>query len=212
MAKVKIYGMPISSFTRTARLICHEKGVDYQFMPILPGEAAVAAGHPFGRIPVLRHGANTVYESRAIARYVEANFDGPELIPTQGKAAVLCETFVSIACDYIYKDLVVGVLIPRFGFREAPESEVAAAIEKVKGHFAMLDRHLADNRFLAGDSLSLADLYLVPPFFHVRKIEELHAVAADNWPNLIRWAKTMGQRASVKATDPDLAAPAEKAA
>ncbi|MDF3074337.1 MAG: Glutathione s-transferase protein [Alphaproteobacteria bacterium] len=173
MAKVKIYGMPISSFTRTARLICHEKGVDYQFMPILPG---------------------------------------PELIPTQGKAAVLCETFVSIACDYIYKDLVVGVLIPRFGFREAPESEVAAAIEKVKGHFAMLDRHLADNRFLAGDSLSLADLYLVPPFFHVRKIEELHAVAADNWPNLIRWAKTMGQRASVKATDPDLTAPAEKAA
>jgi glutathione S-transferase len=211
MADVKIYGMPISSFTRTARLICHEKGVDHDLVPIRPGEAAVAAGHPFGRIPVLRHGEKTIYESRAIARYVEAAFDGPQLIPTQGKAAVLCETFVSVVSDYIYKDLVIGVLVPRLGFRQSSESEVAAAIEKCKAHFAMLDRHLGDHRFLAGDNLSIADLYLVPPFYQVRSIDELHAVA-PGYANLVRWAKAMGQRASIKATDPDLAAPAEKAA
>jgi glutathione S-transferase len=211
MAEVKIYGVPISSFTRTARLICHEKGVEHELVSVLPGEAAVAAGHPFGRIPVLRHGEKTIYESRAIARYVEATFDGPELIPTEGKATVLCETFVSIVSDYIYKDLVIGVIVPRLGFRQASESEVAAAIEKCKSHFDMLDRHLADNQFLAGDRLSIADLYLVPPFYQVRKVDELHAVA-PGYTNLVRWARAMGQRASIKATDPDLAAPASKAA
>jgi glutathione S-transferase len=211
MAEVKIYGVPISSFTRTARLICHEKGVEHELVSVLPGEAAVAAGHPFGRIPVLRHGEKTIYESRAIARYVEATFDGPELIPTEGKATVLCETFVPIVSDYIYKDLVIGVIVPRLGFRQASESEVAAAIEKCKSHFDMLDRHLADNQFLAGDRLSIADLYLVPPFYQVRKVDELHAVA-PGYTNLVRWARAMGQRASIKATDPDLAAPASKAA
>jgi glutathione S-transferase len=211
MAEVKIYGVPISSFTRTARLICLEKGVDHELVSVLPGETAVAAGHPFGRIPVLRHGEKTIYESRAIARYVEETFDGPELIPSEGKAAVLCETFVSIVSDYIYKDLVIGVIVPRLGFRQASEGEVAAAIEKCKSHFAMLDRHLADNQFLAGDKLSIADLYLVPPFYQVRKVDELHAVA-PGYTNLVRWAKAMGQRASIKATDPDLAAPASKAA
>jgi glutathione S-transferase len=212
MADVKIYGMPISSFTRTVRLICHEKGVTHELVPVLPGEAAVAAGHPFGRIPVLRHGDATIIESRAIARYVEDTFDGPALIPTESKAAVLSETFVSIASDYIYKDLVIGVIVPHLGFSSPPASEVAAAIERCKSHFAMLDRHLASHQFLAGDKLSIADLYLVPPFFQVRQIETLHAVAAESWPNLIRWAKAMGQRPSVKATDPDLAGPAEKAA
>lgn len=210
MAEVKIYGMPISSFTRTARLICHEKGADHELVPTAPGEAAIAAGHPFGRLPILHHRDRTIYETRAIASYLDTTFDGPELIPTTGKAAVLCETFVCIACDYIYKDLVVGVLIPRF-FRQATAGDVAAAVEKVKGHFVMLNRHLADHEFLAGDRLSIADLYLVPTFFHVPKIEELHAMAPQ-YGHLIRWAKTMGQRASVKATDPDLAGEIGRAA
>jgi glutathione S-transferase len=29
MADIKIYGVPPSSFTRTVRLACHEKGIDY---------------------------------------------------------------------------------------------------------------------------------------------------------------------------------------
>src|SRR5690606_17581710 len=126
------------------------------------------------------------YESRAIARYVESAFDGPQLIPMQGQAAVLCETFVSVVCDYIYKDLVVGVLIPRFGFRQSTDSEVAASIDRCGSHFAMLDRHLAENEFLAGAAASVADLFLVPPFFNVPKIPELREIAGRQ-TNLIRW-------------------------
>ena len=160
---------------------------------------------------MLRHGAQTVYESRAIARYVEVTFDGPNLIPAHGRAAVLCETFVSIVCDYIYKDLVVGVLIPRFGLRHSPDNEIAASIDKCKSHFAMLDRHLGENEFLAGAAVSVADLFLVPPFFNVPKIPELHEIARRQ-TNLVRWAKAMGRRASIKATDPDLVAQSGQAA
>jgi len=210
MADVKIYGMPFSSFTRTARLICHEKGISHELVTTTPGQPAIDAGHPFGRIPVLQHGGRTIYESRAIARYIDGTFDGPQLFPTTGEAAVLAETFTSIVCDYVYKDLVVGVIIPRLGFRAASEDEIAAAAERTKAHFAVIDRHLADRQFLAGDKLTVADLFLVPPLFYVPKIKDLHEAVARN-ENLVRWAKAMGQRASIKATDPDLAA-ADKAA
>ncbi|MGZ3338817.1 MAG: glutathione S-transferase N-terminal domain-containing protein [Reyranella sp.] len=40
MAEIKIYGIPPSTFTRTARLACHEAGVDYEFAPIMPSEMA----------------------------------------------------------------------------------------------------------------------------------------------------------------------------
>ena len=38
MATIKIYGVPPSSFTRTVRLACHEKGVDYELVPMFPGQ------------------------------------------------------------------------------------------------------------------------------------------------------------------------------
>ena len=106
---------------------------------------------------------------------------------------------------------MVGVLIPRFGFRQSTDSEVAASIDRCGSHFAMLDRHLAENEFLAGAAVSVADLFLVPPFFNVPKIPELREIAGRQ-TNLIRWAKTMGRRASIKATDPDLVAQSGKAA
>jgi glutathione S-transferase len=45
----------------------------------MPHTPEVVAIHPFGKIPVMRHGDVTLAESRAICGYVDRAFDGPAL-------------------------------------------------------------------------------------------------------------------------------------
>ena len=65
MAEIKIHGVPPSTFTRAVRLACREKGIDYELVPTRPGETAPI--NPLGKIPMMKHGDFTLYESTAIA-------------------------------------------------------------------------------------------------------------------------------------------------
>ena len=49
MAKIKIHGVPPSTFTRTVRLACHEKAIDHELVPTMPSQVGLL--NPFGKIP-----------------------------------------------------------------------------------------------------------------------------------------------------------------
>ncbi len=57
------------------------------------------------------------------------------------------------------------------------------------------------HRFLAGEQVTAADLFLVPIFFYFPAIPELKALGEAS-PNCGRWVREMGARPSVQATDP----------
>jgi glutathione S-transferase len=50
----EIFRMPQSSFVRTVRISCEEKGVAYRLTPAMPHSPAVLAIHPLGKIPAMR--------------------------------------------------------------------------------------------------------------------------------------------------------------
>ena len=56
----------------------------------------VDAIHPFGKIPVMRHGDVTLCELKAIATYIDRVFDGPKVIPEDPKRAAQVEQWVSL--------------------------------------------------------------------------------------------------------------------
>src|SRR5262249_10199148 len=78
MTTVQIQGVPPSPFTRAVRLALHEKGVDYELVPTPPGNVPL---NPWGKIPLMKHGDFTLYESPAIVRYIDRTFPGPALWP-----------------------------------------------------------------------------------------------------------------------------------
>lgn len=74
---VTLHGWRHSLYTQAARVVLAEKGVAYalaELDPFTDPQAARTAGHPFARVPVLRHGAFRLFETQAIAAYADAAF------------------------------------------------------------------------------------------------------------------------------------------
>jgi glutathione S-transferase len=66
ISELQIIGAPQSNYVWVVRIACHEKGVPYTLVPVMPHTPDVDAIHPLGKIPALRHGNVRIAESRAI--------------------------------------------------------------------------------------------------------------------------------------------------
>lgn len=203
MAKIKIYGMPPSTFTRTVRLACHEKGIDYEFVSKMPSEMGLL--NPFGKIPAIEHDGFTLYESTAILRYFDRTFPGPKLWPDDSRQAAICDQWTSAICDSLV-GAALHYMANRFGFFSMPAEVVARYLERTGQLVPIFDRRLAQSRYLAGENVTAADLFLLPILAYFPDIPELKAIA-DVAPNCARWAQEMGTRPSVGATEPQMKPP-----
>ena len=76
MPALEIIGVPQSNYVWAVRMVCEEKGVPYDYRPERPHSPAVDAIHPFGKVPVMRHGDVELCESKAIATYIDRALAG----------------------------------------------------------------------------------------------------------------------------------------
>lgn len=76
MTELEIIGQQ-SIFVRAARMVCEEKGVANRLTPARPHSPEVDCIHTFGKIPVIRYGDFHLFESKAIATFVDRAFPGP---------------------------------------------------------------------------------------------------------------------------------------
>ncbi len=207
MAEIVLYGSPLSTYTRSARMALVEKGVDYELVAQQPGSDENRALHPFGKIPVLRRGDFTVFEAVAIMRYVDEALDGPALQPDDVEMRAVMTQWLSATLDYYYPTMVRGLVIPRLVHPqrgiEPDEAAIAAVIPEVDKQLLILSGALQDHLYLAGDTASLADLLMLPIMFYVNFTGEGRELIGKS-PRLLRWLETMGQRASDKETLPPL--------
>jgi glutathione S-transferase len=74
MLKPEIIGATRSSYTRVVRMACEEKGIDYLLTEVELGAPEIFTIHPFGKMPVMRHGDVALFESKAIATYLDRSF------------------------------------------------------------------------------------------------------------------------------------------
>lgn len=196
-----LYGAAYSVYVRAARLALIEKGVDHDRVEVDIFAADgpppdYLARHPFGRIPALQHGAMSLYETAAIVRYVDEAFPGPALQPRDPAGRARMNQTVSVLDNYLYRPLVWGVYVARSEKGGAcDEALVAAAAAKARHCLGVIERGL-DRPFLAGDAITLADLYAVPMLAYGLMAEEGRAMLAE-CPQLSAWWRRMKARPSV---------------
>jgi glutathione S-transferase len=206
-----LHGYRYSVYVRIARLALAEKGVAYESVEINPFAAEVPAAylalHPFGRVPTLVHGDFALYETSAIIRYVDYAFDGPALQPDDAQARARMDQFLSIVDSYGYWPMVRQVFShrvfrPRFG-QPVDADEVTRGLRASDKVLGALEALAAQDAFLVGPQLSLADLHLGAMMAYFTLASEGRAML-DQRARLSAWWQRVSQRPSFAATDPGL--------
>jgi glutathione S-transferase len=206
-----LHGYRYSVYQRIARLALAEKGVAYQRVEVNPFAPDVPAAyldlHPFGRVPTLVHDGFALYETAAIARYIDRAFPGPALQPAECKALARMDQIIGVVDAYGYWPLVrqvfsYRVFRPRLG-QPANEAEIAKGLEAAPKVLAALERLAADDVFLTGPALSLADLHLGAMLAYFVQAREGDALLKQH-ARLAAWWQHLRPRPSFAATDPGL--------
>ena len=166
MAKPEIIGSLRSTYTRVVCLVCEEKGIDYTLSETPLRAAELFAIHPLGKMPVLRHGDLTLFESKAIATYLDGAFPGPRLIPTEPRPAALLEqwvSFVNTAVDRtVIRTYLFAYIAPKTADGSPDRATIAAVLPELRQQVAVLDKAVAATGHLVGTELTFADLNLLP--------------------------------------------------
>ena len=209
MNDLVVYGVPGSPYLRSALLGLHEKGASYR-LAILGRDTGAAGStehlklHPFGRIPILEHGDFRLYETQAILRYLDAALPGVALQPTDARALARMSQIAGIVDWYVFPSISVGITAERFlsqriWNRAADEANIAQALPRARLCLQELERLQGSAEFLAGDSLSIADLMVAPQLQFFRGTPE--AAALMQGTSLDAWLKRMQARPSMQATE-----------
>jgi maleylacetoacetate isomerase len=177
---VKLHGYFRSSATYRVRIALNLKGVVWESV-VVDLRAPVNAQHtrefralnPQGLIPVLVDGERTLTQSLAILEYLEETHPQPPLLPHSPPArAEVRALALAIACDIHPLDNL-RVL----NYLRSPLGHDDAAVNAWYAHWITLGfgaleqeaRRLGDGRHLYGDSVSLADVCLVPQMANARR-------------------------------------------
>ena len=180
MPELQIIGAPQSNYVCVVRIACLEKGVPCVVIPAIPHSPEVDAIHPFGKIPVMRHGNVTLSESRAICYYIDHAFEGPSLAPRDPVAGARTEEWISLVNTTIdpllVRQYLVAHLFPGTSDGSPDREKIDAALPKMEQHFAVLDRAVAKTGHLVGDSFTLADINVLPILFYMDKMPESSAM------------------------------------
>lgn len=203
MAKPVVYGADYSVYVRIVRLVLAEKGIDYDLVPV---DVFAAEGtpawyfehHPFGRIPAVEHDGFRLFETSAIARYVDEAFDGPALQPKDARTRATMNQIIGMLDAYAYRSMVWDVAVERLE-KEAPdEALVAKGLLQAETVLRVLTALKPPGPWLLGDQLTLADLHaasIIAYFVKVADGQKLLAAFAD----IQAWWEGIAKRPSLAA-------------
>ncbi|RKH58032.1 glutathione S-transferase family protein [Corallococcus aberystwythensis] len=197
---MKLYGNPMSTCTRKVLTVLAEKGREAEFINIDLSKheqktPAHVARQPFGVVPALELDDGFImYESRAIARFLDRTLPGNSLTPTDPKAYALMEQFIGVEQSY-FSGQAMKIVMERF-FNTNNEENIAKGREGVKRPLAVIDAELAKRPFLAGNDFTLAEVSWAPYMEYLFAVGEKDLVAPHK--NVMAWWERVSSRPSVK--------------
>jgi glutathione S-transferase len=205
MLRPEIIGGARSTYTRVVRMVCEEKGIDYLLTEALLGAPEIFAIHPFGKMPVLRHGDIELFESKAIATYLDRSFPGPSLFPSDPLAGALTEQWVSLVNTLVDRTLIRTYLLayaaPKTADGKPDRQAIEAVTPAMQTQIGVLDKAVARTGYLVGDQFTFADINLMPILYYVRLPPE-GAEALNRATNLAAYYERHAERPSFKRTIP----------
>lgn len=187
---MKLYDNQYAPNTRRVRLFLAEKGllnkVGLVDVDITKGEHLsdeFKAMNPYRRVPVLElHNGKYISESQAICRYFEELYPATPLFGTTPEQKAEVEMW-SRRVEMSLMSAIAAVFRHGPNFYHPSEQKVAewgeVNAEVVDKNLYMLNKHLADSKFLVGNYFSVADVTLFAALQFTGGIAK-HPIAKSN--------------------------------
>lgn len=208
---VELFSFKYSVYSRIVRIVLLEKGIAFETREINPFDENAPANykdiHPFNRVPAIRHGDFTLYETGAITTYLDEAFEGPSLQPSIVRERARMRQVMAIIDSYGYWPLVRKVFSERvfnraFG-EKTNEAIVSEGLEESALVLASLENLVSESRYIMATSYSLADAHLIPMIDYFVMVPE-GANMVQSYPTLLRWWDCVKDRPSTLSTRPRL--------
>lgn len=182
-----------------------EAEYDAYLIDIMEGEqfsSGFTAANPNSKIPALVDHSTTpatrVFESGSILLYLAEKFNA--LLPQQAAARTECLNWL------FWQMASAPILGGGFGhfYAYAPEKyeyPINRYTMEVKRQLDVLNRQLAEHKYIAGDTYSIADIAIWPWYGALLRNEVYEAaefLQAQSYPHVLRWAEEIAQRPAVQ--------------
>ena len=192
----------ISPQSRKARLIMAEKKMLFVLKEEEPWNISpdIRKINPSGELPVLIFDGNIISGNYAITEYLEESNPQYKLMPVDVKERAevrrIMDWFDTKFYNEVYKYVVAEKIIKRFQYKQAPNSKVLkVGLNNLRFHMEYID-YLADkNNYIAGKTLSLADLTIAA---HLSVLDYLGDISWSEYKNAKLWYAKIKSRPSFK--------------
>lgn len=160
----RLYHFALSPFCRKVRLVLAEKRIEVELVEERYWERGVEflRRNPAGKVPVLRTAGRSMSESQAICEYLEETHPEPPLMPRDPEGRYEARRLVAWFDDKFHHEVTSKLLYERVNKKVMghgyPESaNVKAGAKAIKYHLDYMGWLLEQRRWLAGDTMTLAD-------------------------------------------------------
>jgi maleylacetoacetate isomerase len=205
---MRLYSFFRSSAAYRVRIALNVKGAAYETVSVdLPGAAhhapAFRALNPQATIPTLDDDGTVLWQSLAIIEYLDARFPTPRLIPAEPVARARVQALAQVIACEIHPLNNLRVLKYLRGELKLDDAAVnkwySHWIAEAFGPLETLVSQFGGGRYCFGDSLTLADVCLVPQMYNARRFN----CDVTPYPTLVRIAAGLEAEPAFAAAAPE---------
>jgi glutathione S-transferase len=193
---MKLYYMP-GACSLSPHIVLNEAGLSFEKVKVDNKSKAMDGGgdfrtvNPLGYVPLLELDDGTrISEGPAIVQWIADKVPDKKLAPANG---TMERTRLQSWLNFITSELHKG-FSPLFN-PSMPEEAKKIFRERLASRFAYLDKHLAGNEYLMGNSFSVADAYLFVVSNWAGRVD----VDLSSYANVLAYRKRIGSRPAVQA-------------
>ena len=147
---------------------------------------------PFGKVPVIKYGDDTVFESRSILRYIALN--------NNALHDLLGDVYVDVwmeAESQNFNPHISKIIYEKMFKGERPdEAVIAQHLQSLERVLDVYNERLGQVDYIGGNTFSIADISHIPYFHNFLKIG--YKSVLKSRPNVYNWLKRIMRRDSVK--------------
>ncbi len=164
MNDIEIFGRHTSYNVQKVLWLADELGLRYSHTEIGGrfggnNEPEFLSMNPQGKVPVIRHQSNVIWESNTIVRYLADCFSHGDWISSDPYIRSLSDRWMDWSIDRL-EPAFVGVF---WGFYRTPQDQqnqvaIQASIDECDNCLVILSQHLENKKFLLGNRPTVADV------------------------------------------------------